>query len=86
MIYTQGAAAQMNDTVKHREHSHSRTLTVEKQLTTTTQHIFVVLRPSISSYIQRSYRFFLPKKRYMDKYILLYILKISVAFNYCVFF
>ena len=54
MIYTQGAVAQMDDTVKHREHSHSGIVTVEKQLTTTTQHIFVVLRQSISSYIQRS--------------------------------
>ena len=36
MIYTQGAVAQMDDTVKHREHSHSGTVTVEKQQTTTT--------------------------------------------------
>ena len=35
MIYTQGAVAQMDDTVKHREHSHSGTVTVEKQITTT---------------------------------------------------
>ena len=31
MIYTQGAVAQMDDTVKHWEHSHSETVTVEKQ-------------------------------------------------------
>ena len=28
---TQGAVAQIDDTVKHREHSHSGTVTVEKQ-------------------------------------------------------
>ena len=31
MIYTQGAVAKMDNTVKHREHSHSGTVTVEKQ-------------------------------------------------------
>ena len=31
MMYTQGTVAQMEDTVKHREHSHSGTVTVEKQ-------------------------------------------------------
>ena len=30
-LYTQGAVAQIDDTVKHREHSHSGTVTVEKQ-------------------------------------------------------
>ena len=37
MLYTQGAVAQMDDTVKHWEHSHSGTVTVEKQQTTTTK-------------------------------------------------
>ena len=31
MIYTQGAVAQMDDTVKHWEHSHNGTVTVKKQ-------------------------------------------------------
>ena len=39
MIYTQGAVAQMDDTVKHREHSHSGTVNVEKQQQQQHKHI-----------------------------------------------
>ena len=39
MIYTQGAVAQMDDTVKHREHSHSGNVTVEKQQLYSEKHI-----------------------------------------------
>ena len=49
MIYTQGAVAQMDDTVKHWEHSHNGTVTVKKQQqqhTTWTGQYLDVLRLS----------------------------------------